>query len=201
MTGHHGQAMDTSAVGLAVMALVMAVMMAPFLGEPLVLVRQRSFRRVRLAAVAEFSFTYLAAWFVIALGLLAVLRPTARLWNPFLTFAAACVVLAVWQFTDTRSTIAARCRRLPCPPASGWRSHLGTAAEGAQEAASCVRTSGGPMLLMALAPVTALMVLAWAIHLWEWRPSHDPFADARAVGPAAAYAVLAVATVLVFVLG
>jgi len=176
------------------MAMVMAVMMSPFLVEPLAIVRHRSLRRRRLGAAAEFSVTYVAAWFVISLAFLAVLRPAAQLWQSSYEFVLACVVLAGWQVSDLRSRVASRCRRIRCPPPAGWRSHLGTLAEGGHEAASCIRTSGGPMLLMAMAPAAGLMVVVWAIHLWEWRPGRDPFVEPRALGPAFAYAVLAAST-------
>jgi len=194
MTGHHDHAAAASWGGLLVMALVMALMMAPFLIEPLTHVRERTLRHLRVAAASEFSLTYVAAWFAIAIVLLALARPITHAWDGTLVFGLACVGLAVWQLSDTRVRVATRCGPSFCPQPSGWRSHLGASWGGAREAGSCARSSGGSMVLMVLAPALGLMVLVWVIHVWEMRPGRDPFIEARTAQPAIAYAGLAVST-------
>ena len=201
MTGHETHAVGGSWGQLVGMAALMSVMMAPFLPEPLALVRERSLRRRRLAATTEFAAAFTAVWFGVALCLLALSSQTTRLIEPMVAFGLASVLVAAWQLSNTRSTVASRCGRVRVPPASGWRSDLGTFVSGAHAATACVRTCGASMLLMAIAPSLVLMVLIWLVHLWEWRPGPNPFVHARRLRSAVGYGGIATLTLSVTMAG
>lgn len=183
-----------------VMAVLMALLMGPLLLGALPLLVGRTLPRRRRWAVACFSTVYLAVCFAGSLAFLGLAAFARRVATPAPVFWCACLVAVAWQLSGTRLRLVDRCGRLRASHVAGARAAYDDGAGGARYAAGCLRVCWAPMLMMAAAPVAAMLAAA-AVMAWEFHPGRDPFAASRRRRTAWGYGAIGVAAALVGVLG
>lgn len=178
------------------MALLMALLMSPLLAGALPLVLGRTLPRRRRQAVACFASVYVAMCFAGSIALLGLAALARTLATPTPVFWCACLVAIAWQFSGTRLRLVDRCGRLRASHEAGAQAALDDGAGGARYAAGCLRVCWAPMLMMAAAPMAAMLAAA-GVMAWEFHPGRDPFAASRMRRTASGYGAIGVAVAVV----
>jgi predicted metal-binding membrane protein len=168
MAGHaHHSAATTAPPSLAFgWALMVAAMMAPLLIAPIRHVRDRSFARRRLRAIALFTAGYFAVWMAAGAVLLAlsqVIRQAAP--ESSVPFALAAVIAMVWQFSPAKQRCLNRGHAHPQLPAFGRAADMGAFRFGLTHGVWCAGSCWALMLLPLLISRGHLVAMA-AVTIW-----------------------------------
>jgi hypothetical protein len=195
----HGGTMG-GAYGEALPALLMALLMSPLLAAVLPLVIGRTLPRRRRWAASWFCAAYLATCFLASTVFLAVTAVARTLATTASVFWCACLVAVAWQLSSTRLRLVDRCGRLRPAHEAGARAALDDGAAGARFGVGCLRVCWAPMLMMAAAPMSAMLAAA-AVMAWDFHPGRDPFAVSRMRRTALGYGAVGAAVALLGTLG
>ena len=156
------------AVGWAVM---LAAMMLPTLYDPLIHLRERSFRRVRRWSSLLFIGGYVTVWMlagVVFLGVALTIRIAApsAYWPLILSSVAA----LIWQISPWKQTALNRCHRRPSLAAFAPAAYRNALSLGLRHGLWCIASCWGLMLVALLAPAhhTAIMAMA-TLAIWAER--------------------------------
>lgn len=162
-------------------ALMFAAMMVPLIGAPVAHVRDRSFARRRVRAVALFVAGYGLPWLAAGVALLLLAAWIAGSGSA-IAVAAAIAAIALWQCSPAKQRCLNRCHAHGELAAFGVRADLDALRFGLTHAWWCIAACAGLMLLPMLfvrghLPMMAVVTLWLAGERldrprpprWQWR--------------------------------
>lgn len=156
------------AVGWAVMVVAM---MLPMICDPLIHVRERSFRRLRPWSSLLFIGGYLAVWMLTGIVFLSIaLTIRLALISEFWPLILSLMVALIWQISPWKQVALNKCHRRASLAAFAPAAFRNAVSLGSQLGLWCIASCWGWMLVALLAPAhhTAIMALV-ALGIWAER--------------------------------
>ena len=150
---------------IAASALMFAAMMLPLIGPPLRHVRDRSFARRRLRAIALFAGGYALLWIAAGVALVLAARSIDAAADSPLVLPAVFVATAVWQCSPARQRCLNRCHAHSTLSAFGASADLDALLFGLRHGLWCIGSCSLLMLLPMLLSRGHLVAMA-IVTLW-----------------------------------